>query len=225
MFADGPDGAFIRPQPGLPERSAYWTCAEVLIDMLSIPLATTGQQLVTRMMKDSRPSGVSPQVWYQSWRHLWTTAEKHLGTMGLNMYQQCSVAMGCRAIARPGRINVYKVLEQYQMGKLPTQWVVEDLVQACETRHQQDAYLVTQITGGARPLTSSPVAGARPLFGSCQQSVDAHHPAPTTPPQPHPAQTTAHCTPGVAQLGTTLAQTARCCCAGPAALAHVQKTE
>lgn len=94
MFADGPDGAFIRPQPGLPERSAYWTCAEVLIDMLSIPLATTGQQLVTRMMKDSRPSGVSPQVWYQSWRHLWTTAEKHLGTMGLNMYQQCSVAMG-----------------------------------------------------------------------------------------------------------------------------------
>ena len=40
-------GVFVKPQPGGPERPMYFTTADVLICMLSVPLATIGQALVT----------------------------------------------------------------------------------------------------------------------------------------------------------------------------------
>ena len=55
-------GVFVKPQPGGPERPMYFTTAAVLICMLSVPLATTGQALVTAMMQIYRKSGVSPDI-------------------------------------------------------------------------------------------------------------------------------------------------------------------
>ena len=46
----------MKPQPGGPERPMYFTAADMLICMLSVPLATTGQALVTAMMQIYRKS-------------------------------------------------------------------------------------------------------------------------------------------------------------------------
>ena len=48
-------------------------------------------------------------------------------------------------IASAGRTNVWReVMLLYQQNKLPTEWVLEDLVKACEIRYQQDMYAATQ---------------------------------------------------------------------------------
>ena len=120
-------GVFVKPQPGGPERPMYFTTAAVLICMLSVPLATTGQALVTAMMQIYRKSGVSPQTFFQSWVHHWNNAAQHIGGMGLTRYHQGATALGCMFIASAGRTNVWReVMLLYQQNKLPTEWVLED---------------------------------------------------------------------------------------------------
>ena len=99
----------------------YFTAADVLICMLSVPLATTGQALVTAMMQIYRKSGVSPQTFFQSWVHHWNNAAQHIGGMGLTRYHQGATALGCMFIASAGRTNVWReVMLLYQQNKLPT---------------------------------------------------------------------------------------------------------
>ena len=99
----------------------YFTTADVLICMLSVPLATTGQALVTAMMQIYRKSGVSPQTFFQSWVHHWNNAAQHIGGMGLTRYHQGATALGCMFIASAGRTNVWReVMLLYQQNKLPT---------------------------------------------------------------------------------------------------------
>ena len=139
------NGVFV-PPPGAPQRPAYWTAAEELIKLLSVPLATTGDQHVNAMRGHVRKPGVSPYIFMQGWNHYWNAAAPFIVNMGLSRYDQGVAALGCLDVATSGSTNMYnEAMKEYQKGKLPPDWVLDDLVAQCQICFATEAYNKTRV--------------------------------------------------------------------------------
>ena len=80
------------------------------------------------------------------WNHYWNAAAPFIVNMGLSRYDQGVAALGCLDVATSGRTNMYnEAMKEYQKGKLPPDWKLNDLVARCQICFATEAHNKTRV--------------------------------------------------------------------------------